>query len=277
VIHRDIKPENILLQDGQPVLADFGIALALSRAADDRVTATGLSLGTPQYMSPEQATGAREISRRSDIYSLGAVAYEILVGEPPVTGPTREAILSRIVVEPPRAIAPVRPTVPRALEAAVLKALAKNPVDRFATAASFAAAIDLAVQATGDGAAPVARRQMPARTVTLLVGAMALAAAALVILRRPTEVPAAVWRQLTFTGDTRLAAISPDGESIAYTTRGAGQAHVLVREVQGAAADTIASLAAAYTLEWSLAHGRRPLRPGHHRGARRRRHRSLGR
>src|SRR5262249_33209974 len=91
VVHRDLKPENILFQAGQPVIADFGIALAVRKAGGTRVTQTGLSLGTPQYMSPEQATGDRSIDGRSDIYSLGAVTYEMLTGEPPHAGPTAQA------------------------------------------------------------------------------------------------------------------------------------------------------------------------------------------
>ena len=266
VIHRDIKPENILLQDGQPILADFGIALALSRAADDRVTGTGLSVGTPHYMSPEQAAGAGDLGPQSDIYSLGAVGYEMLVGEPPVTGPTREAVLARAMVEAPRAISPVRPTVPPALERAILKALAKNPVDRFRTAASFAEAIDAALLASGASTAPPREERKYVMGLALGVGVLALAAAAALVFVRPSrtndERPEPAWRQITFTGDVRLAAISPDGRSIAYTTRGDAQAYVLVRDVQGGVPDTIAALPAAYTIEWSP-DGNRILVGGH--------------
>src|SRR5216110_3168771 len=102
VIHRDLKPENILLQEGQPLVADFGIALAVSVAGGERLTQTGLSLGTPQYMSPEQATGERVIDARSDVYSLGAVLYEMLTGEPPHVGATSQAIIARVLTERPR-------------------------------------------------------------------------------------------------------------------------------------------------------------------------------
>src|SRR5215211_6905935 len=108
VIHRDLKPENILLQDGQPIVADFGIALAVSNAGGQRVTQTGLSLGTPQYMSPEQATGDRVIDRRSDIYSLAAMAYEMLTGEPPHTGSTMQAVIARLLTEQPRSVRLIR-------------------------------------------------------------------------------------------------------------------------------------------------------------------------
>jgi Tol biopolymer transport system component len=137
VIHRDIKPENILFQDGQAVVADFGIALALSAAAGSRLTETGLSLGTPQYMSPEQATGDRLIDARSDIYSLASVLYEMLAGEPPHTGPTVQSVIAKVVTDRPRPLRQLRESVPPHVEAAVLKALAKVPADRFQTAAQF--------------------------------------------------------------------------------------------------------------------------------------------
>jgi Tol biopolymer transport system component/tRNA A-37 threonylcarbamoyl transferase component Bud32 len=140
VIHRDIKPENILLHDGSALVADFGIALAAS-TADTRMTETGMSLGTPHYMSPEQAMGEREITARSDVYALGCIAYEMLVGEPPFTGPTAQAIIARVMTEEPRSITLQRKTVPLHVEAAVLTALEKLPADRFASAAEFATAL----------------------------------------------------------------------------------------------------------------------------------------
>ena len=123
IIHRDIKPENILLQDGAAVVADFGIALAVQSAGGARMTQTGLSLGTPQYMSPEQATGERTIDARSDIYALGAVLYEMLVGEAPFTGPSVQAIVARVLTEEPRSISVQRKAVPAGVEDAVLRAL----------------------------------------------------------------------------------------------------------------------------------------------------------
>ncbi len=141
VIHRDIKPENILLHDGQPVVADFGIALAVSAADGTRLTETGLSLGTPQYMSPEQAMGDRELDGRSDIYSLACIMYEMLVGEAPYTGPTAQAILTKIVTEEPKPVTQTRNTVPEHVDVAIRKALAKLPADRFATAAELVEAI----------------------------------------------------------------------------------------------------------------------------------------
>jgi eukaryotic-like serine/threonine-protein kinase len=138
VIHRDLKPENILLQDGQPLIADFGIALAVSNAGGARVTQTGLSLGTPQYMSPEQATGDRIIDARSDIYSLGAVLYEMLVGDPPHLAGTTQAVIAKVLTEKPPSVRAYRDSVPENVDAAVQRALAKLPADRFASAGEFA-------------------------------------------------------------------------------------------------------------------------------------------
>ena len=142
VIHRDIKPENILLHAGQPVVADFGIALAISAAGGGRLTETGLSLGTPHYMSPEQASADRDLSARSDVYSVGCVLYEMLAGQPPHTGPTAQSILVRILTEDPRPLTELRRSVPPHVAAVVTKAIEKLPADRFRTAQEFATALD---------------------------------------------------------------------------------------------------------------------------------------
>ena len=141
VIHRDIKPENILLHEGQALVADFGIALAASGAGATRMTETGMSLGTPHYMSPEQAMGERDITARSDVYALGVVLYEMLVGEPPFNGPTAQAIVAQVVTESPRPLTARRGTIPVNVEAATLTALEKLPADRFASAADFSSAL----------------------------------------------------------------------------------------------------------------------------------------
>jgi WD40 repeat protein len=141
VIHRDIKPENILLHDGRPVVADFGIALALSAAAGGRMTETGMSLGTPHYMSPEQATADKEITGRSDIYSLGSVLYEMLAGEPPHLGNSAQQIIMKIIAEEAPSVTKYRKSVPEHVAAAVAKAIEKLPADRFATAKEFADAL----------------------------------------------------------------------------------------------------------------------------------------
>ena len=163
VIHRDIKPENLLLtRDGNTHVADFGIARALSAGGEERLTETGLAMGTPAYMSPEQATAERDLDARTDIYSLGCVLYEMLAGEPPYTGPTAQAVIAKRLTEPVPHLRTVR-EVPEAVEQAVTKALARVPADRYATIADFVRALD----------APAARR--PA-TSAKRVGAFALLA-----------------------------------------------------------------------------------------------------
>jgi TolB-like protein len=198
VIHRDVKPENILLSDGEALLTDFGIALALAEAGAGRLTETGLSIGTVLYMSPEQAGGERDLDARSDIYSLGAVTYEMLAGEPPVTGRTAVAILTKLISERPTPLRAVREVVPRALDDAVMRALAKTPTDRFSTAREFADALTApevsAIPDTGTRVVPVAPAARRSRTVALgllgvltVVGAYALARNG--IPRRPTFAP----------------------------------------------------------------------------------------
>jgi len=152
VIHRDIKPENILLHDGRATVADFGIALAVSAAAGGRMTETGLSLGTPHYMSPEQATAEREITGRSDVYSLGCVLYEMLTGNPPHTGATAQQIIMKIVTEEPAPVLKLRKSVPPHVADAIAQAVEKLPADRFGTAKEFAEAL------AGTGAGAVRRR-----------------------------------------------------------------------------------------------------------------------
>src|SRR5688572_21597187 len=141
VIHRDIKPENILLHGGHALVADFGIALAASNTGGERMTETGMSLGTPMYMSPEQAMGERSLDARTDVYALGCVLYEMLVGDPPFTGSTAQAIVAKVLTERPSGLHSRRDRVPANVEHAVLTALEKLPADRFATAAEFSDAL----------------------------------------------------------------------------------------------------------------------------------------
>ena len=165
VLHRDIKPENILLTGGHAVVADFGIARAIDAVGGDRLTETGLALGTPHYMSPEQAAGARVLDARSDLYALGCVVYEMLAGEPPFNGPTTQAILARHAVDPVPRLRTIRSTVSPELEAAVVKALAKVPADRFGTALEFKEVLTRALRESGTAARPKSLRR---RLVTLL-------------------------------------------------------------------------------------------------------------
>ena len=174
VIHRDIKPENILLQGGHAVVADFGIALAVQQTGGERTTQTGLSLGTPQYMAPEQAMGERAIDARVDVYALGTITYEMIAGEPPHTGATPQAIIARVMTETPRALRMTRPTVPAAVDRAIERALAKSPADRFRSCADFAAAL-VAGETAGErgGGAKSARRTLTAGAIGVLIVAIA--------------------------------------------------------------------------------------------------------
>jgi serine/threonine-protein kinase len=200
VLHRDIKPENILLHEGQALVADFGIALALRHAGGARLTGTGLTVGTPQYMSPEQATGDRDLDSRSDLYSLAAVLYEMLAGEPPFSGPTVQAILTKLVTENPRPLRQIRDTIPPALEATVQQALARLPADRFTGAAEFAEAL-----------ARVPLTPTPTQTVSVAAG------------RRPRLRTAAAWSvavlgalALAAVGGSRLARSEPERDRIRF-------------------------------------------------------------
>jgi eukaryotic-like serine/threonine-protein kinase len=174
VVHRDVKPENILLTGGHAVVADFGIARAISAAGADRVTETGIAVGTPVYMSPEQGSGERVVDPRSDIYSLGCVLYELLAGVPPFTGPNAQVILARHSLDVVPPLRTARETVPASVEAAIMRALAKTPADRFSSAEQFARAL------SGETAAAVAapsRRTKPFPRVALLLAPVLLAAA----------------------------------------------------------------------------------------------------
>src|SRR5687768_16738738 len=199
VIHRDLKPENVLLHDGNALVADFGIALAVSNAGGNRITQTGLSLGTPQYMSPEQATGDRVMDGRTDVYSLGAVTYEMLTGEPPHTGTTSQAVIARVLTERPRPIRSSRPSVPEHVEAAVERALEKLPADRWSTPKEFAEALTGARvtlsganrRSTGIASSPRSARSDKRALIPWGLAAAGLGAAAFLALRpeRPVAAP----------------------------------------------------------------------------------------
>ncbi len=263
LVHRDIKPENILIQEDEAMLADFGIALAVKEAGGNRLTQTGLSLGTPQYMSPEQATGDRGIDARSDVYSLAAVLYEMLAGEPPVTGANAQSMIAKLMTERPTHLRILRDTVPEEIDAAVAKALAKTPADRFTTAGDFARAL-FAKPAHEARSADVPprpnRRPMIAGIAVLIV----LAALGAFVMRgkssaaQPSGVGAVLGQktQLTTSGAVLIPAISPDGKQLAYATRhcngGACTFSIVVQDVGGTTTRSILDGAtAAYGLEWS--------------------------
>ncbi|HXY70396.1 MAG TPA: protein kinase [Gemmatimonadales bacterium] len=239
VVHRDIKPENILLAEGQALVADFGIALAVSRSEGaTRMTETGMSLGTPHYMSPEQAMGEREITPKADVYALGCVLYEMLLGEPPFTGPTAQAVVAKVMTEKPAPIVPRRERVPAHVEDAVLTALEKLPADRFPTAAAFAEALHRPDAATPRRAdAPT--RAAPAAWV-LGAGGAGLAAAgfllAVLVLHRSGPPIARFGRATKVTYDRGLEvypALSPDGRSVAYAAGSSIALKIFVRQVAG--------------------------------------------
>ena len=236
IVHRDIKPENILLQGDHALVADFGIALAVHQAGGARVTQTGLSLGTPQYMSPEQAMGEKVIDARADIYALGAVTYEMLVGEPPFTGPSVQAIVARLMKEDPRSIVDQRKAVSDGVEYAVMRALEKLPADRFATAQEFAQALTESGGAdstiTSSSRAARAARGVGARTLRRRKALVPLAAALLVggVLAGTAAWSAASRhnenRTISFTIDAPIsggvrqltgeARITPDGRTVGF-------------------------------------------------------------
>jgi Tol biopolymer transport system component len=225
VIHRDIKPENILLHDGQALVADFGIALAVQQAGGQRMTQTGLSLGTPQYMSPEQAMGERTIDARTDVYALGAVTYEMLVGEPPFTGPTVQTIVAKVLSERPIAPHTLRDTVPAVVESAVLTALAKLPADRHATAAEFARALTEHTPAMPDAQrVSVAPRRRGRDPLVLSLGAAAVAFAGIAAtlatrVGRSAPDPFPVRAEITLDAEGPIGpgVLSPDGRSVVFS------------------------------------------------------------
>jgi serine/threonine-protein kinase len=257
VIHRDIKPENILLQGGHALVADFGIALAAAKTGGTRMTETGMSLGTPRYMSPEQAMGERELDARADIYALGCVLYEMLTGEAPFTGTTAQAIVAKVLTEKPAAIIPRRDRVAPHVEEAILTALEKLPADRFATAAEFVAAIRTDGPATGSTTRPrtIATRGAPAgtprRMIAIGAGIALLAAAGGWLLgrgnARPTELqptrlalvePGA---SITFEGTRRTIDISADGQTVVFTATRPQGTGILLRRLDGGVSREITS------------------------------------
>jgi len=243
VIHRDIKPENILLQGGHCLVADFGIALAVQQAGGVRTTQTGVSVGTPQYMAPEQAMGERQIDGRADIYALGVVSYEMLAGELPFTGPTAQAIVARVMTERPRSLRALRDTVPVAVDTAVATALAKLPADRFASAAEFARALtdptvvrsrsDLQ-EAPAAGAGPWKPLALAAVACSLLLSALAVwgwRGRSSDAQPLPVSLSVSLPPGVTVTPTARIA-LSPDGARLVFDAQTGGKSSLYVRELR---------------------------------------------
>src|SRR6185437_683879 len=267
LVHRDIKPENILLQEGEAMLTDFGIALAVNKAGGNRLTQTGLSLGTPQYMSPEQATGDRTVDARSDLYSLASVLYEMLVGDPPVTGSNAQVMIAKLMTERPTHVRVLRDTVPEAVDAAIAKALSKTPADRFASAGDFVRALEAGMKPE---AATVARpagggsrsSAFKVAVAALIVAAVAAVAIGVWTMRgRSTPVVGSQASlssktQLTVSGGIYYPAISPDGKQLAFVERhctGADCTYsIVVQDVGGTTTRSILDGATSmYDLRWS--------------------------
>ncbi|HUQ81666.1 MAG TPA: protein kinase, partial [Gemmatimonadaceae bacterium] len=219
VIHRDVKPENILLERGRAVVADFGIARAVSAAGSERITGTGLSLGTPAYMSPEQASGERDVDGRADVYSLGCVLYEMLAGEPPFTGPTPQAVVAKRFAGPAPDVGILRDGTPPHVRGALARALARSPADRFPDAADFARALDPSASRPASTGAPGTRTASDGVHLGRLVGrryvlpiaalgaaGLLVAAGALVLHWRARRAPTATVTAVP-AGPTRLAVL----------------------------------------------------------------------
>jgi serine/threonine-protein kinase len=233
ILHRDIKPENILLESGHAVIADFGIAKAISAAGGARLTETGLTVGTVQYMSPEQAAGEKDLDGRSDLYALGCLLYEMLAGQPPFTGPTAESIVHQHMVATPPPITQLRPAVPAEVAAALQRALAKTPADRFNPVAQFAGALRPIP-------GPVVLERWPRRAILLgaLVVGLAVAAVAVLLRARGSGEAAlpVIGRTIQVTRAPGLEvdpALSPDGENIAYAAGPTNAMQIYVRQVTG--------------------------------------------
>ena len=220
VIHRDIKPENILLHDGRAMVMDFGIALAVSAAAGARITETGLSLGTPHYMSPEQATADKEISGRSDVYSLASVLYEMLAGQPPHLGGSAQQIIMKIIAEPVALVTTLRKSVPAHVTSALAMALEKLPADRFESARAFGEALanpafrtDALETAAAGGGIAASSHIAAIRTL----GATLVLAAVLAVWGWLRPVPSPPVSSYTLAmSDGRLPVVAPDGSYMVY-------------------------------------------------------------
>jgi serine/threonine-protein kinase len=254
VIHRDIKPENILLQGGHALVADFGIALAAARTGGSRMTETGMSLGTPTYMSPEQAMGERTLDARTDVYALGCVLYEMLTGDAPFTGSTAQAIVAKVLTERPAPIRARRERVAAEVEEAILTALEKLPADRFGSAAEFVSALQ--DEGVGTSAGRGARRLAHThsaltgtRVAALAVGVGVLSGAAgwIVATRaKPADTPpsrlALVEKDIrpTFSSTVRMIELSADGQTLIFSgNRELGVSQLFRRRLDGAKATPI--------------------------------------
>ncbi|MBY0491814.1 MAG: serine/threonine-protein kinase [Gemmatimonadaceae bacterium] len=274
VIHRDIKPENILLQGGHALVADFGIALAVTNAGGARMTQTGLSLGTPQYMAPEQAMGERTVDARADVYALGAVTYEMLAGEPPFTGPTSQAIVAKVLTTTPAPLLELRATVPMNAAVAVAAALQKLPADRPATARAFADALISTAPLLADAGTSARTTREPRTTRSASRAAAIMRASALLLagagamylmqrgvrsaasaepepVRFVVEPPPVAGLTIAPSAGRRGFAISPDGREIAFRVASADGITIYRRQLSELTVTPVPGTTAAYSLTYS--------------------------
>ena len=271
VIHRDIKPENILLQGGHALVADFGIALALQHAGGQRMTQTGLSLGTPHYMAPEQAMGERSIDARADIYALGAITFEMLAGEPPFTAPTLQGVIARVTTEEARAVHTLRRTVPVGVSQVIATSLHKIPSDRQPTARDFAAALQSGMQTTAhaissaDTAQSSGTAETPARRGLRYTGALAVlvtAAGLGYVTPRgdgtsstsaavPTVAMLVPESDEWWDGSGKSIAMSPDGRRVAVVSGGDGTSGLIIRSLDSLGSRSVPGTSGATLPFWS--------------------------
>ena len=235
VIHRDIKPENILLDSGHAVVADFGIAQAIDVAGGEQLTGTGVAIGTPTYMSPEQVAGERDLDARSDLYALACVLYEMLAGQPPFAGPSAKSVMHQHIMTSAPDVTLVRPDVPADVSSALRRALNKEPADRFPAVTEFAQALRRPSTPTNGSATPptlfARRRWIP----IVAVSAAVVVAIGMPFVMRRTPAPIRLGKRTPVTLDPGLEldpALSPDGKLMAYSV---GQGVLTVRQVEGGA------------------------------------------
>lgn len=236
IVHRDLKPENILMREGQPLVCDFGIALATAAIDGTRRTEQGVVIGTPQYMSPEQASGAKVIDARTDVYALAAILYEMLVGDPPHVASTAQGVLAKVRAEPPTSVSLLRATIPLAVSQVIDRALAKHAVDRHPSARALVEALDDAGRAPGSAAPP--RVVMPRPAVLGFAAAALVVIAALLISTHRDEVRAAgttatrfVVTPIADAAIGRAPTLTPDGSAIVYAGSAATGRRLFVRRV----------------------------------------------
>jgi serine/threonine protein kinase/Tol biopolymer transport system component len=235
IVHRDIKPGNILLESGHAVVADFGIARAINAAGGERLTQTGLGVGTPEYMSPEQVAGSHDIDGRSDIYSLGCVLYEMLAGEPPFTGPTAASVVQQQMMVEAGSVTQLRPSVPAEVAAVIVRSLAKIPADRWQDADQLRAQLGALAHRSGDVAVPVLtpprRRWIPIVGAVAVLGLLAFAGSRL-IRGEPPQIEFGHRAQVTHGPGLEVhPALSPDGQLLAHIS-GEGS-RLFVRQIEG--------------------------------------------